>query len=428
MFEDSSKIRKLLISITWISFFFSINLNPVQFDTFNMLNKLRILSPFLLTITLIFLTKKINYSSLLKTDFLILNFIFLSYCFFNIYNTSNSNINLFWPFYMFLSLFFVVSILDQKEIKYLIKLTFLIILFGFIFYFSLACLQMYKTNNLNFYGIMGNNDGYWGFKNPPRSSGLARLSLILSSFLFLFLVLKNKIHYKKLLTLFIIIFSTITLLFSSRTASTIWIITFISIFFFYIKLIKNKLSILFFFFLIPITIASSYNFLKINYYKLEDKKKFSLINNFDINDVKNSVSYTLLRKTNNNFSSGRYQDWLKAFDILKENPILGYGPQGDRLLINQSIHNAFIYSLISAGVIGGILFLLVYLRTLYFFVKFLFDKSLYLNFNFSISIILIIILNLRSTLETSFAIYSIDYLIFILIFSNLSNYFSKKNE
>ena len=76
MFSDSSKIRKLLISITWISFFFSINLNPVQFDTFNMLNKLRILSPFLLTITLIFLTKKINYSSLFKTDFLILNFIF----------------------------------------------------------------------------------------------------------------------------------------------------------------------------------------------------------------------------------------------------------------------------------------------------------------------------------------------------------------
>jgi O-antigen ligase len=126
------------------------------------------------------------------------------------------------------------------------------------------------------------------------------------------------------------------------------------------------------------------------------------------------------------FSSGRYRNWIKSYNLLKERPFAGYGAQADRILLNQSIHNAFMYSFLCGGLIAGFLFLLIYLRTLYFFIMFLLNKSLKLNFNLSLSLVLIIILNLRSTLETSFAIYSIDYLVFILIFSNLSNYFTKK--
>lgn len=425
MLTKNSNIRKLFISITWISFFISINLNPMEFDALNIINKIRILSPFLLIIILIFFVKKINYSSLLKTDYLILNFIFLSYCFFNIYNTDNDNINMFWPIYMFLSLFFVVSILDQIERDYLITLTIIIIFFGFIFYFSLALYQMYESFNLNFYGIMGGSDGYMGFKNPPRSSGLARFSLIIFSFLFLFFVLKNPVHYKKSITLLIIIFATTTLLFFSRTASFIFIIIFISIVFFYFDLIKNKLKIIIFIFIMPFVISTSYNVVKINIHKNNKNLEYK---NIDLSDVKISALNTIIRKTDENFSSGRYDNWFKAYDLLKEKPILGYGAQADRLILNQSIHNAFLYSFLSGGIIAGFLFLLIYFRTLYFFIKFLFNKSLGFNFNLSLSIILIIILNLRSILETSFAVYSIDYLIFILIFSNLSNFFSKRTN
>jgi O-antigen ligase len=323
---------------------------------------------------------------------------------------------------MFLSLFFVVSILDQIERDYLITLTIIIIFFGFIFYFSLAVYQMYESLNLNFYGIMGSSDGYMGFKNPPRSSGLARFSLIIFSFLFLFFVLKNPVHYKKSITLLIIIFATTTLLFFSRTASFIFIIIYISIIFFYFDLIKNKLKIIIFIFIIPFVIVTSYNIVKTN---INENFEHTNIN---LSNIKISALNTIIRKTDKNFSSGRYENWFKAYDLLKEKPILGYGAQADRLILNQSIHNAILYSFLSGGIIAGFLFLLVYFRTLYFFIKFLFNKSLGLNFNLSLSITLIIILNLRSILETSFAVYSIDYLIFILIFSNLSNFFNKRTN
>jgi hypothetical protein len=431
MLINSLNIRKLLISITWLSFFMSINLNPMEFDNFNIINKLRILSPFLSIIILIFFIKKINYSSLMKTDFLILNFIFLSYCFFNIYNASNSNINMFWPIYMFLSLFFVASILDQREREYLIKLTILIIFFGFVLYCSLALFQMYKSSNLNFYGIMGGRDGYMGFKNPPRSSGLARLSLILFSFLFLFLVLKKKTQNKYLLIFITFIFSVTTIIFQSRTVNIIWIIIFLSIFFFYIGLIKDKLKILIFVFILPFFIVSFYDVVRLNlneHFRGDSKSfKFNDIR-FDkikLVNIKKSTVSTIIRPTDD-FSSGRYLNWIKSYNLLKERPFAGYGAQADRILLNQSIHNAFMYSFLCGGLIAGFLFLLIYLRTLYFFIMFLLNKSLKLNFNLSLSLVLIIILNLRSTLETSFAIYSIDYLVFILIFSNLSNYFTKK--
>ena len=431
LFTNSLDIRKLLISITWLSFFMSINLNPMEFENFNIINKLRFLSPFLSIITLIFFIKKINYSSLIKTDFLILNFIFLSYCFFNIYNTSNSNMNIFWPIYMFLSLFFVVSILDQKERDYLIKLTILIIFFGFIFYFSLAVFQMYRSSNLNFYGIMGGSDGYMGFKNPPRSSGLARLSLILFSFLFMFFILKKITHIKiKYLLIFIIsILSMITLVFQSRTASFIWIIIFMSIFFFYFNSIKDKLKILIYIFIIPIIFVSTYDAMKWKLNK-KDFKSTSLnhaLEQVELDDVKDSFYNVVLRPTEN-FSSGRFQNWYISYNLLKERPLVGHGAQADRAILNQSVHNAFLYSSLSGGLIAGFLFLLVYLRTLYFFIRFLLSKILHSNFYFGVSIVLIIILNLRSLLETSFAVYSIDYLIFILIFSNLSNFFSKKTN
>lgn len=175
----------------------------------------------------------------------------------------------------------------------------------------------------------------------------------------------------------------------------------------------------------PFVISTSYNVVKINIHKNNKNLEYK---NIDLSDVKISALNTIIRKTDENFSSGRYDNWFKAYDLLKEKPILGYGAQADRLILNQSIHNAFLYSFLSGGIIAGFLFLLIYFRTLYFFIKFLFNKSLGFNFNLSLSIILIIILNLRSILETSFAVYSIDYLIFILIFSNLSNFFSKRTN
>ena len=37
---------------------------------------------------------------------------------------------------------------------------------------------MYNKQHFHFYGIMGSSGGYSEIKNPPRSSGLARIALI----------------------------------------------------------------------------------------------------------------------------------------------------------------------------------------------------------------------------------------------------------
>ena len=100
-----------------------------------------------------------------------------------------------------------------------------------------------------------------------------------------------------------------------------------------------------------------------------------------------------------------------ANEIMRENYFKGFGAQSDRIFINQSIHNSLIYSLLS----GGIISFLSIDENLSFNVNFtnkiiFFKKEDELKTEEKIAIAVIIILNLRSILETSIAIYSIDYL------------------
>ena len=57
-------------------------------------------------------------------------------------------------------------------------------------------------------------------------------------------------------------------------------------------------------------------------------------------------------------SSGRVEDWKNNIILFKK-PILGYGFQADRYLTNEPASNAYIYSLISGGIIGFLLFTIV---------------------------------------------------------------------
>ena len=110
-----------------------------------------------------------------------------------------------------------------------------------------------------------------------------------------------------------------------------------------------------------------------------------------------------------------------AYEIIKINPLKGYGAQADRLYINQSIHNAIIYSYLAGGFAAFIFMIIIYFRSLFFFIKFLYLKKLYTNFDVNFCISILIILNLRSILETSFAVFSIDYLIYIIAYFLLKN-------
>ena len=125
------------------------------------------------------------------------------------------------------------------------------------------------------------------------------------------------------------------------------------------------------------------------------------------------------------FSSGRFDDWQEIFDKIKfKSLILGYGSQADRYLINQSASNGLIYALISSGILGFIFYVFFSLMILVRLIKnFLNIKNNnYLNFYSSL---IVMILLLRSILETSYAVFSID-LIILLTFLSVINVFKKK--
>ena len=164
--------------------------------------------------------------------------------------------------------------------------------------------------------------------------------------------------------------------------------------------------------------------------KIIEKHKFILQKHLGVTDLSTNLLATyawkniLLRdyhhhKNNpDKFSSNRFDNWNTAINIIKKNYLRGYGAQADRILINQSIHNSFLYSTLSGGILSGLSIIFIYIFSLILLIKFylsgtykICDSALV---HFAASILIII--GLRSILETSFAVFSIDFLIFIIAF------------
>ena len=417
-----------ILSITWSSFFFSIGLNPIEFYDYDILSKIRLSLPFVLScILIIYFLKEFKISKIYSLPYILFFIIFFLYAYFNLINLSNNNYNLFWPTYMFLSLFILHSFTNFKEKVLLLKVAVTIIVFAFVFYLLSGVIDSaINRNSFHLYGIMGSQVSYAGLENAPRSSGLARLSLILFTFLSLHYILNNKVgNYKLLISIFFL--ALISLLFHSRTVSFIFlIINFLFIFIYFKKFFLDK-RLIFCTILFPVLINVFYSFVidkYVNRYEVGDSSLFTI--------TKNSLfRNTEYKKFSNNekkmekFSSGRFNNWRTAYDIIWKNPLKGYGPQADRILIEkQSIHNALLYAVLSGGLISGILIFLIYLYCIWLLIKFFFINrlALYKNYESNFCAFLIIIFCLRSLLETSFAIFSIDFLLFILAISLLNNH------
>jgi len=132
---------------------------------------------------------------------------------------------------------------------------------------------------------------------------------------------------------------------------------------------------------------------------LEKKEKFIAIRRLD--------------KTT--FTSHRYSNWKKV--ILKsKKPIIGYGPLGDRYLIEENSHNTLLYSYVSGGIVSTILMLIIIIRYTYLCLFLTFVKKIPLEkkniFIFS-SIFTISFLFFRGIGEISIAVFSIDFLVFL---------------
>jgi hypothetical protein len=191
--------------------------------------------------------------------------------------------------------------------------------------------------------------------------------------------------------------------------------------------IKNKIIIFLILTLLPIILHNSIILVKNKESKDLFLSELNLIfkyiftkNNNDIN-LNNNLIIKKNRIFNEN-TSGRTEIWNAIIKKSKDSLLFGHGSQADRWYINRddSFYNnassAFFYSLICGGVSGVLIYILIFYKSLklIFFIflrnKFFFKKNNLLTIS---SFFILIALLLRSLVENSFMLFSIDNIFFL---------------
>ena len=263
-------------------------------------------------------------------------------------------------------------------------------------------------------------------ENIPRSSGISRSALILAMPIMLSLLIRKKIN------ILLYFFYNYSFFIMVATQSRIVLLGFFlfscAIIFYLITLKKEpilKIKKICLIILIPIIFSGiiisikslqldNNNILKINsvsdYSKDPDVRKFLR----PIDPV--------------SFTSRRYDDWQ---EILKKNNniFFGNGMMGDRWIINQTASNLILYNYASSGIIGVFLFALFMLRSFFLCSKIILFHEKKINKHNYILLSACYIqyfLMGRSLVESSFAVFGIDFLIFFAAYFFTEEYYSKR--
>jgi hypothetical protein len=433
-------INKILPSVFWIFCFLPINLNPENFNEYAIIDQIRLVIPFLLLLIFFIYKFEIKKHFLLNENFF--NFVsFITYfvlaVFFIFLNFKlNSYLNIYWGIAMLISYLHIYLFANEiRQLKVFLTISLILLFFIFFSFIATIFLTIIKAQQIiHLYGITG-PDSYLHYLSdyPPRSSGLARMSLILNIALTIYLMKSKKNFLKKnILTILIILFGFFVLSFQSRTVTFsyfISIIMFIIIFckkkfmpykknFILIIIMPTLLSIIY------LSYSTTFEITKDSSYM----RKHDNISNPAVVEIKNKVKNLLLRNTykQDNFSSHRFDNWKTIVKSSQENFFNGFGFQSDRKIIKQSVHNVYLYALICGGIIGMFLIFLISCRAAWTSLIILFHY-IFLRKNYDtidlISIFLTIVFLQRGLLETSYGVYSIDYLFFIIcLFINENNY------
>lgn len=345
--------------------------------------------------------------------------IFLFYCLFQIpglFLTLNNveNIYLIISSLNIIIIFLLADkVFEYQEMKLFIYVSVLVMSILLIITFTNNLYEYLSGRRLLFYGNPLNILD----KSPIRSSGAGRLSLII--LIFFSLIFSNPNNKRKVDILFISFLSMVILIYQSRT-NIILLIIFLFIYFVYNgnysfkKILENLLA----FIVIPSILIYFLPQLKIMMFHIvQDQNHIfnSFLNNagFKLNNLEVS-SQDLLRKMHIN-TSGRVNDWQNLFINFNfnQNLFFGYGSQGDRFLIDQTASNGFVYSFVSSGIIGFffyisfLVFLLIYLIKYFFYL----DKKDKISFS---CFVIIIVLLIRSLVESSFAVFGVDFILIIM--------------
>jgi hypothetical protein len=337
-------------------------------------------------------------------------------------------------------LFFLIinSFFKKFKIEYLLFISLII----FSSYNTILIFNIYKSffvsNDFSTYGniVTAPSNSFFNH-SVPRITGVSRLLfflyIILTCFTFFFF---KKINYIKitLLYLFIIFLGSLIWSFQSRTVLFTKVIIDILLLFFTQKKIINKIIIFLILTFLPIILHNTIVVIKNEETRILFMKESDLIYRKiftkNYNDI--ILDNNLIIKKNRVFrekTSGRFEIWNGIIKKSKESLFFGYGSQADRWHFNRSdtfYNNAssgLFYALICGGVLGLLIYILIFYTTLkLIFFIFLKNKSFFKNNNLLTisSFFIVITLLLRSLVENSFMIFSVDNIFFLTCYYILS--------
>ena len=414
----NKKYIKTLLILGWISIWFSLSFNPEKLllsenfylnNLFELIDFLRgfaqlIYFIFLFIISIIMIRK-------IKKEYFVffLLLIFFLIQFFSLILSENSLINVYYlicSFNVILTCFLFKELMTDKEIYFIFKIS-IFLLMGLVIFFGSSYIVTSIKSYSSVYGAWGSLEN--DMVEIPRPTGLSRsalITLIYFAIINLFKTNKNFSHF-----LIIVFSSALILLLSSRTSIFVFFI-FILFYIYYFKSFSENNIIDTFktFFFFPFLIILTLSIIQNSYIKKKDKLRVLDSGNI----FRDFQSYK--KHANADFTSGRIDDWKLILNKNKKK-IYGNGVLGDRYLIKQSASNLLIYSYASSGLIGVLLIIYIslniFIQSLKCIIKNKNKNKKIKNYKI-ISALILIFLMLRSILETSYGVFSIDFLTFCL--------------
>tara|TARA_B100000767_G_scaffold269747_1_gene292076 strand:+ start:4718 stop:6100 length:1383 start_codon:yes stop_codon:yes gene_type:complete len=317
---------------------------------------------------------------------------------------------------------------ENDELYFIIFVTFYLLLIVFFISFKQDITRYINSGHL-FYGRVNYIIG----DSHIRSSGTSRIALILLIIYLIFFV--KFFRYKILQIIPLIFFCAAIILYQSRASiglATIFITLnylilekYTLITFFKYLLIYFVMPTLLTFLILSLQIKQLDKFIGIDYSNIEgaqekiDQEKidpdYNMFIETDVIILKNKLRF--FKPDQINSSSGRMEDWkaiIYNFDY-NNNLFFGYGAQGDRYLINQTASNALMYVFVSSGFVGLVFFTIITLKSSIQIMKYIFFNKQKISIYYFSFIIMIIIL-IRSLIETSYSLFSVDFILFYTAF------------
>ena len=410
----------------WILIIFSLGAKPpiLYFDKnyyFQSLESFRI--TFAIVISFIFFLY--NVKKIIKLKFLFFFVLYFAFQVIGLYQNKEANFNLDNLYLIVLSLG-AIGIIALLTSKNKILEVFLYTLIAITFTVSIILLgkalvdEEFKT----IYLYTAISPSKIIFENTdlsyPRITGIAR-SLAVANILIIIFFLKEKI-FKYRIALIALAACIGIVIWSAQSRGAIlcyFSVLFIILFLYREKKILNKIFFFLILFILPITTLSIANIFYKDIIAKEDQ--FS-------SDGKQVPPTFETRFTQLKFNnSGRTDLWFNSLTLYNKNKIFGYGPQGDRFLLplsgpegfGNNVSNGYIYSFLSGGYPGLIIFITITINIFLVVYKNLFLTKIFNNNNnasIKIATMILIFFLIRVFFENSYALFSIDFLLILISF------------